>query len=417
MSSSASPAETKGLEATKKSASGSHTTLLERVTGRNSSATLNEEKGRKGRTRSASERSRQKTLCIRICIIVSIAMILFAIIFIPIFITVLLPKLIQDSFANSNLGSSSLAFTEISIHNISEGSALFSMAAKLGGVNIPLNLPFEMTKNSDWSLADYYNDPVTDKNGEKTWKSMFDVKDIPADFYLHNGQGNIGVRNATLNVGNGAALAEFVGGISKVFVKQDASVVPLFRVGIFSGFKVGALNVKPIPVERVINIGDILLASASSSSSPSVPLTTLPLKVQNNGVIASGIKIAISGPGSPVGLHLTSIGFNLQIDSNTIARVTVPTFSVTAGDPDVTIPMNIAINPIGSLNAILAQVNIFGGSKSIGANEMTAKNENGESVGWLDQVLSKVEFRIPFSKLKGNASVVLTNWLLSLFMK
>ncbi|KAJ3098555.1 Rab GTPase-activating protein 1 [Phlyctochytrium planicorne] len=417
-----SPANPSGFKSSKTSSSSEpsakHTSLLGRLTGR-SNSTLNEEdkeheqqqqqQHQNKDSRSPSVKERRRALCIRICIIVSIVMVLFAIIFLPLFFIVLLPKLIQDSFAHQSLGDSSLTFTEISIHNISEGSALFSFGAKLGGVNIPFNLPFEMTKNSDWALADYYNDPVTDKNGDKTWKSMFDAKNIAADFYLHNGRGDIGVRNITLNIGNGAALGAFVGGISRVFIKRDASVVPLFRVNIFTGFKVGAINVKPIPVERVINIGEILLASGflgekgiEVANAPAVPLSTLPLKVQPNGVIGTGIKIYLNSPGSPVGLHLNEIGFNLQIDSNTLARVTIPSFSVTAGDLEITIPMDFAISPIGSINAVLAQANIFGGAKTIGATSVSARNEHNQSVAWLDQVLSQVEFRVPLDKIKGN---------------
>ncbi|KAJ3219185.1 hypothetical protein HDU67_002181 [Dinochytrium kinnereticum] len=366
--------------------------------------------------------SRRRVICIRVCIIIAIFMVVFSIIFIPIFIHVLLPKLIQDNFANSQMSTDALVFTEISVHNISQESVLFSFAANIKGVSIPFNIPFDMKPPSDWNIASLYNDPVIDQGADKSWKTMMSSKKVPAELKIRDGKANLGARYITLDIPrNGSALAAFVAGLSQVFAANDAEVVPKMLLEIVAGFKFGLVDIKPIPLSRVIDVGQLLLASGFLSDAPNQPqsnapattLTPLPLKVLSTGAISSGLKFDLAA-GLPIGIHLTNITFDLALDANSLARCSVPLLKITPGDLSITIPMSITINTMGSLNAILAQASLFMGARNIGVTALSALNENGERVGWLDRVLGDVDFMIPLSRLRGVVSTVLVNWILSL---
>ncbi|KAI8847920.1 hypothetical protein BC829DRAFT_395010 [Chytridium lagenaria] len=197
------------------------------------------------------------------------------------------------------------------------------------------------------------------------------------------------------------------------------------KVGITAAFKLGLLDIRTLPLERVINVGELLLASgflsptptsgsSSSSTEAAVSVSPLPISLLSNGAIASGLKLGIPPPGSPVGIHLRNVVFDLVLDQNTLAKCFIPRLDVTAGDLDMTIPLNITVNTLGSINALFAQVNIFSGQKNLGMKSVSALNENGQRVAWLDRGLERVHFKVPLDRLRSAVSAVLTKWILDL---
>ncbi|KAI8848679.1 hypothetical protein BC829DRAFT_473784 [Chytridium lagenaria] len=154
----------------------------------------------------------------------------------------------------------------------------------------------------------FVHDPVIDSNGTILETSLV-VLQVPADL-------SIPVEGAQQWI----SIIGIWGGAFEVFAANDANVVPKMKVGIAAGFK-WLVRHSDLPLERVINVGELLLASGFVSH------TTL-------GSSSSLTEAA----GSPVGIHLRDVMFDLVVDQNTLAKCFIPRLDVTAGDIDLTIP-------------------------------------------------------------------------------
>ncbi|KAJ3096072.1 hypothetical protein HDU96_000888 [Phlyctochytrium bullatum] len=358
-------------------------------------------------------RRRRRTICIRVCVIISVLFLVFAAIFIPIFCLVLIPQLIQSNFANTELsrsgGESGFVLQSIAFESFDNSSMVVSFGAKINGISIPFNIPVDLKRPSDWGVDGLTND-ASDPDIRPTWKNMAKAPETQAEFYIRDGKGTLDAKQMRINIPkNGTVLSDFGAGITQVFAANDPNIVPKLSLQIVAGFKVGLLHVRTIPLNRVLDVGQLLLNSGFLSNSPSSS-TPAP-----NQPTVSTINVP---SGSPVGLHLSRIAFDLVADNNVIARVRVSRLNITVGDNTVDIPMSVDLNLGGTVNALIGQGSLLlGGLRTLGLKNVSALTGDGRSVVWLDNVLRKVDFRVPLSKLTSAASSVLSQWILSLFIR
>ncbi|KAJ3143893.1 hypothetical protein HK101_002975 [Irineochytrium annulatum] len=338
------------------------------------------------------------------------------VIIIPVFIKVIIPWMITDGFAHGTSKSASpIQVQVVGLSNFTAAGATGNFSAYANGVGVPLNIPIHMMPGSYWNFR-----VLEAANGSQPagWTDMVTMGDYVGDAWIRDNVVSTTSSGFDIAVaGGGKALAALVAGLSQVFIK-GASAVPTMNINIIADFMVGSLFYPKLNLARSVNIGEWLTVATFTgpTTGPTANVQASSFAFQPDGSILTGLSINLppTTP-TPLGFNLTQIKFNLTLDERTLARCTIPRLAFTAGDTRLIIPL--LFHPVAANKTLSVEdgalVAIYGSAKYIGANAVSALDENGTAVPWLDEVAAAIDFQFPRSDLEAASNTVVGSWIIS----